>query len=110
LRGGSCAVKEALRLTASPSYSRLDVSIILLEGYEVILVCLFVLQRVMQNPCIASDGYSYERVAIEMWLHENDVSPLTKTRLPDKNLVPNHALLCLINCWKGEAGATGLIR
>ena len=70
----------------------------------------FVPQRVMQNPCIASDGYSYERVAIEMWLHENDVSPLTKTRLPDKNLVPNHALLCLINCWKGEAGATGLIR
>ncbi|WVZ57626.1 hypothetical protein U9M48_007988, partial [Paspalum notatum var. saurae] len=64
-----------------------------------------ILKRVMQNPCIASDGYSYERVAIEMWLHENDVSPLTKSRLPDKNLVPNHALLCAINSWKGEAGA-----
>ncbi|RCV43787.1 hypothetical protein SETIT_9G321600v2 [Setaria italica] len=67
-----------------------------------------ILKRVMQDPCIASDGYSYERVAIEMWLHENDVSPLTKTRLPDKNLVPNHALLCAINSWKGEAGAGGL--
>ncbi|KAG2550524.1 hypothetical protein PVAP13_9KG334400 [Panicum virgatum] len=38
-----------------------------------------ILKRVMQDPCIASDGYSYERVAIEMWLHENDASPLTKT-------------------------------
>ncbi|CAL4915571.1 unnamed protein product [Urochloa decumbens] len=66
-----------------------------------------ILKRVMQDPCIASDGYSYERVAIEMWLHENDVSPLTKTRLPDKNLVPNHALLCAINSWKGEAGTGG---
>ncbi|KAJ1296254.1 hypothetical protein BS78_01G285800 [Paspalum vaginatum] len=64
-----------------------------------------ILKRVMQDPCIASDGYSYERVAIEMWLHENDVSPLTKTRLPDKKLVLNHALLCAINSWKGEAGA-----
>ncbi|KAF8728108.1 hypothetical protein HU200_018687 [Digitaria exilis] len=64
-----------------------------------------ILKRVMQDPCIASDGYSYERVAIEMWLHENDVSPLTKIKLPDKNLVPNHALLCAINSWKGETGA-----
>ena len=62
----------------------------------------------MQDPCIASDGYSYERVAIEMWLHENDVSPVTKTLLPDKNLVPNHALLCAINSRKGEAGAGGI--
>ncbi|PWZ12994.1 hypothetical protein Zm00014a_007089 [Zea mays] len=69
-----------------------------------------ILKRVMQDPCIASDGYSYERVAIEMWLNENDVSPLTKTRLPDKNLVPNLALICLINSWKGEVGATGPIR
>ncbi|PUZ40099.1 hypothetical protein GQ55_9G398500 [Panicum hallii var. hallii] len=67
-----------------------------------------ILKRVMQDPCIASDGYSYERVAIEMWLHENDVSPLTKTQLPDKNLVPNHALLCAINSWKGEAGTGGI--
>ncbi|XP_035816901.1 U-box domain-containing protein 35 isoform X2 [Zea mays] len=69
-----------------------------------------ILKRVMQDPCIASDGYSYERVAIEMWLNENDVSPLTKARLPDKNLVPNLALICLINSWKGEVGATGPIR
>lgn len=79
----------------------------LLEGCDIIF---FSLQRVMQDPCIASDGYSYERVAIEMWLNENDVSPLTKTRLPDKNLVPNLALICLINSWKGEVGATGPIR
>ncbi|KAL5231536.1 hypothetical protein ABZP36_030312 [Zizania latifolia] len=62
-----------------------------------------ILKRVMQDPCIASDGYSYERVAIEMWLCENDVSPLTKWRLPNKDLVPNHALLCAITGWKAEA-------
>ncbi|KAG8083800.1 hypothetical protein GUJ93_ZPchr0010g10129 [Zizania palustris] len=62
-----------------------------------------ILKRVMQDPCIASDGYSYERVAIEMWLCENEVSPLTKSRLPNKDLVPNHALLCAITGWKAEA-------
>ncbi|XP_062200268.1 U-box domain-containing protein 52-like isoform X2 [Phragmites australis] len=66
-----------------------------------------ILKRLMQDPCIASDGYSYDRVAIEMWLYENDVSPLTKSRLPNKNLVPNHALLCAINSWKAEAGGDG---
>uniref|UniRef100_A0A0A9FMX8 RING-type E3 ubiquitin transferase n=1 Tax=Arundo donax TaxID=35708 RepID=A0A0A9FMX8_ARUDO len=66
-----------------------------------------ILKRVMQDPCIASDGYSYDRVAIEMWLHENEVSPLTKSPLPNKNLVPNHALLCAINSWKAEAGGDG---
>uniref|UniRef100_A0A0D9XMG9 RING-type E3 ubiquitin transferase n=1 Tax=Leersia perrieri TaxID=77586 RepID=A0A0D9XMG9_9ORYZ len=62
-----------------------------------------ILKRVMQDPCIASDGYSYDWVAIEMWLCENDVSPITKSRLPNKDLVPNHALLCAITSWKAEA-------
>uniref|UniRef100_A0A0E0EGP8 RING-type E3 ubiquitin transferase n=1 Tax=Oryza meridionalis TaxID=40149 RepID=A0A0E0EGP8_9ORYZ len=62
-----------------------------------------ILKRIMQDPCIASDGYSYDRVAIEMWLCENDMSPITKSRLPNKDLVPNHALLCAITSWKAEA-------
>ncbi|KAL6641458.1 hypothetical protein ACP70R_019639 [Stipagrostis hirtigluma subsp. patula] len=66
-----------------------------------------ILKKVMQDPCIASDGYSYDRVAIEMWLSENDVSPLTKSQLPNKNLVPNHALLCAIKSWKAQAGCDG---
>ncbi|KAL6905332.1 hypothetical protein ACP4OV_002933 [Aristida adscensionis] len=66
-----------------------------------------ILKEVMQDPCIASDGYSYDRLAIEMWLSENDVSPLTKSRLPNKNLVPNHALLCAIRSWKADAGGDG---
>ncbi|KAM0853262.1 hypothetical protein ACQ4PT_051205 [Festuca glaucescens] len=63
-----------------------------------------ILKRVMQDPCIATDGYSYERNAIEMWLCENDVSPMTKARLPDKTLVPNRSLLCAITSWRSEGG------
>jgi hypothetical protein len=64
-------------------------------------------QRVMQDPCTASDGYSYDRAGIEMWLCENEVSPLTKMQFPDKNLIPNYALLNAINSWKEEAGGDG---
>ena len=61
-------------------------------------------QRIMQDPCIASDGYSYERNAMEMWLCENDLSPITKARLPDKTLVPNRSLLSAITSWRSETG------
>ncbi|CAM0871299.1 unnamed protein product [Alopecurus aequalis] len=63
-----------------------------------------ILKRVMQDPCIASDGHSYERNAMEMWLCENDVSPVTKARLPDKTLVPNRSLLSAITSWRSEVG------
>ncbi|KAK3157141.1 hypothetical protein QOZ80_2AG0116730 [Eleusine coracana subsp. coracana] len=66
-----------------------------------------ILKRVMQDPCIASDGYSYDRAGIEMWLCENEVSPLTKLQLPNKDLIPNFALLSAINSWKAEAGGDG---
>uniref|UniRef100_A0ACD5VM50 Uncharacterized protein n=1 Tax=Avena sativa TaxID=4498 RepID=A0ACD5VM50_AVESA len=63
-----------------------------------------ILKRVMQDPCIAKDGYSYERNAMEMWLCEKDVSPITEARLPDKTLVPNRSLLSAITSWRSEAG------
>ncbi|KAK3153298.1 hypothetical protein QOZ80_2BG0170410 [Eleusine coracana subsp. coracana] len=66
-----------------------------------------ILKRVMQDPCIASDGYSYDRAGIEMWLCENEVSPLTKLGLPNKDLIPNYALLSAINNWKAKAGGDG---
>lgn len=49
-------------------------------------------QEVMQDPVLAADGYSYERLAIEQWLMNHDTSPMTNARLPNKNLIPNHAL------------------
>uniref|UniRef100_A0A0D9VN84 RING-type E3 ubiquitin transferase n=1 Tax=Leersia perrieri TaxID=77586 RepID=A0A0D9VN84_9ORYZ len=63
-----------------------------------------ILKRVMQEPCIAADGYSYERDAIQMWLCDKDVSPVTKARLPNKTLVPNRSLLSAITTCRSQGG------
>ena len=47
---------------------------------------------VMQDPVVTSDGFSYERKAIEKWLRHHDTSPMTNEKLPFKQLVPNMAL------------------
>lgn len=46
-------------------------------------------RRVFQDPVIAADGYTYERVAIEEWLSREKISPTTQQLLPNKNLIPN---------------------
>ncbi|RZC74447.1 hypothetical protein C5167_049922 [Papaver somniferum] len=61
-----------------------------------------ILQDVMENPCVASDGYTYDRKAIENWLAENDKSPMTNMALPDMNLTPNYSLLAAIMEWKSK--------
>ena len=52
--------------------------------------------ELMKDPVLASDGHSYERKAIELWLSKNDSSPVTNLPLPNKGLVPNHALRAAI--------------
>lgn len=56
----------------------------------------------MNDPCVAADGYTYDRRAIEMWLKENDVSPMTKVLLPNKNLITSYSLLSAIMAWKSN--------
>lgn len=46
----------------------------------------------MVDPVLASDGFTYERYAIEDWLSRNDTSPMTNLPLPNKTVVPNIAL------------------
>jgi hypothetical protein len=58
----------------------------------------------MKDPCMAADGHSYERNAMEMYLCDNDVSPVTKARLPNKTLVPNLRLLSEITNWRAQTG------
>lgn len=58
------------------------------------------LQEVMTDPCVAADGYTYDRKAIEAWLKENDTSPMTDLPFPHKFLVPNYTLLSAIMEWK----------
>ncbi|KAG6579627.1 U-box domain-containing protein 35, partial [Cucurbita argyrosperma subsp. sororia] len=61
-----------------------------------------ILQDVMNDPCVAADGYTYDRWAIEKWLQENDNSPITKLPLSDKNLIPNFSLLSAIVEWNSR--------
>ncbi|CAJ2638536.1 unnamed protein product [Trifolium pratense] len=59
-----------------------------------------ILQDVMDDPCVAADGYTYDRNAIEKWLLKNDKSPMTNMVLPHKHLIPNYTLLSAILEWK----------
>nr|GMC61869.1 U-box domain-containing protein 35-like [Ipomoea batatas] len=59
-----------------------------------------ILKDIMEDPCVAADGYTYDRKAIEIWLNENENSPMTKLPLPHKNLLPNYTILSAITVWK----------
>ncbi|KAL5569850.1 hypothetical protein UlMin_026425, partial [Ulmus minor] len=61
-----------------------------------------ILKDVMNDPCVAADGYTYDRQAIEIWLEENDKSPMTNLPLSNKNLLPNYTLLSAIVEWKSK--------
>ena len=56
----------------------------------------------MEDPCVASDGYTYERRAIERWFGMNDNSPLTNMKLPHKTLITNQSLLSAIKDWRAR--------
>ena len=59
-------------------------------------------QEVMEHPVILSDGFSYERSAIQAWFGQSgsDRSPMTNEPLKkgDQGLImiPNHTLKALI--------------
>jgi len=46
-------------------------------------------KRLFYAPVIAADGNTYERIAIETWMSNIEVSPLTGIKLDNKDLVPN---------------------
>eukprot|EP00310_Coccolithus_braarudii_P024523 CAMPEP_0183343416 /NCGR_PEP_ID=MMETSP0164_2-20130417/9339_1 /TAXON_ID=221442 /ORGANISM="Coccolithus pelagicus ssp braarudi, Strain PLY182g" /LENGTH=376 /DNA_ID=CAMNT_0025514233 /DNA_START=19 /DNA_END=1149 /DNA_ORIENTATION=- len=49
--------------------------------------------ELMADPVSTSDGFTYEREAIEQWLASgHNTSPLTGEPLPRSELTPNHAL------------------
>ncbi|XP_022159450.1 U-box domain-containing protein 35-like isoform X3 [Momordica charantia] len=61
-----------------------------------------ILQDLMDDPCVAADGYTYDRRAIQKWLQENNHSPVTNLPLPDKILIPNYSLLSAIVEWNSR--------
>ncbi|CAH2070392.1 unnamed protein product [Thlaspi arvense] len=58
------------------------------------------LQDVMNEPCVAADGYTYDRRAIEKWMEEHRTSPVTNSPLQNVNLLPNHTLYAAIVEWR----------
>ncbi|CAN7089866.1 unnamed protein product [Brassica rapa subsp. narinosa] len=60
------------------------------------------LKGLMNQPCVAADGYTYDREAIEDWLREKYTSPVTNLPLPNKNLLANYTLYSAIMEWKSN--------
>lgn len=47
----------------------------------------------MIDPVVAADGHTYERSAIARWLTTSNMSPMTGSVLPHKELVTNYGLM-----------------
>ncbi|KAL0727064.1 hypothetical protein Bca4012_023157 [Brassica carinata] len=60
------------------------------------------LKDVMNEPCVAADGYTYDRRAIEEWFEEHNTSPMTDSPLHSKNLLPNYTLYTAIMEWRSR--------
>lgn len=64
--------------------------------------------QVMHDPCVASDGWSYEKAALEQHIQSSKsrgvdaVSPRTGEPIQDLG-VPNHLLRHHIDKWKRRA-------
>ena len=56
----------------------------------------------MVDPCVAADGYTYDRRAIEKWLEESESSPMTNLPLLNRSLTPNFTLFSAIIEWQSS--------
>jgi len=54
----------------------------------------------MSEPVLATDGFTYERSAVERWFETHDTSPMTGARVVSKRCVPNLALRSAILDYK----------
>ncbi|KAG2498312.1 hypothetical protein HYH03_003573 [Edaphochlamys debaryana] len=65
-------------------------------------------QELMADPCVAADGFSYERIAIQEWTSRFTAaghparSPLTNLPLEHPHVVPNNFLRQQIRQWQDE--------
>jgi hypothetical protein len=62
--------------------------------------------KLMKDPVMASDGYVYERRAIEEWFRTHDTSPSTHLKVEDKKLVPCHPIKNAIDQFNANANAS----
>jgi hypothetical protein len=62
-------------------------------------------RRVMADPVVAADGYSYERAEIEKYLEQHSVSPVTGRALGFARVFPNNQLRNVIRAWHRDREA-----
>ena len=53
-------------------------------------------KAVMRDPVIAADGHTYEKAAMQQWLHQQQTSPTTGQALTHVRLVPNIVIRSVI--------------
>jgi hypothetical protein len=61
--------------------------------------------EVMVDPVVDPDGNTYERSAIEEWLAQHAVSPLTRRPLTADQLVPNRMLRSMLEAQNGSTSS-----
>jgi len=64
-----------------------------------IFVFWYEMQKIMMDPHIAADGFTYEAEALKGWLDSHDTSPTTNLKLSHHDLIPNRALRTTIQEW-----------
>ena len=64
-------------------------------------------RKVMTDPVVAADGFSYERAEMESYLKHYSVSPVTGRPLAFTRLFPNNQLRNVIQAWHRDAGHAG---
>eukprot|EP01025_Chloroclados_australasicus_P024507 TRINITY_DN24576_c0_g2_i5.p2 TRINITY_DN24576_c0_g2~~TRINITY_DN24576_c0_g2_i5.p2 ORF type:complete len:194 (-),score=9.95 TRINITY_DN24576_c0_g2_i5:186-767(-) len=85
-------------------------AVIGLEGIKELLVCPLS-GSLMREPVVATDGYTYDRTAIENWLLTQTTSPITNEQFHSLLLIPNRSIMGIIDEVQklGLLGLVGLL-
>ena len=59
-----------------------------------------IMSTLMVDPVICSDGQTYDRAAISIWLSKRNRSPLTNLVLTNKKIIPNVTLKMCIDRYR----------
>ncbi len=65
-------------------------------------LCCPISLQLMQDPVLAEDGVTYDRVHLQRWIQAGNGSPVTRQLLRVERLVSNRAVRDLIDLWKND--------
>ncbi len=60
----------------------------------------------MNDPVVAEDGFTYDRLYIESWLQDNSSSPMNREQM-GRHLLPNRTMKSAIEKWKADHPSYG---